>query len=191
MIGLLKGKLEFCNKNPIVVLVGGVGYEVNVTGKSLSIMKSGNEIIIHTYTHVRDDALELYGFLNREDLEIFRMLITVSGIGPKTALLVSDRGALAIKEAIIKSDTDFFTTIPRLGKKNAQKIIIELKNKLGSMIDLDLTENSTGETGELIEALTQMGFSRIEIINAIKKSAFVNEKFEERIRKILKMLGKK
>jgi Holliday junction DNA helicase RuvA len=191
MIGLLKGTLEFCDRNPILVLVGGVGYEINVAPKFLNSVSPGTVLTIYTYTHVRDDALELFGFTVREDLEIFRMLITVSGVGPKTALLVSERGSDAIKSAIIKSDIDFFTTIPRLGKKNAQKIIIELKNKLGSITDLDLSGDTGGETGELIDVLMQMGFARNEIISAIKKITFENDSLESRIRKTLKLLAKK
>jgi Holliday junction DNA helicase RuvA len=190
MIGMLTGKIVYSGKNPLIISVGGVGFEVYIPSITLGKIKTGTMVTLHTYTHVRDDGIELFGFLDRNDLDLFRLLITVSGIGPKTALLISDRGAEAVKNAIIKSDVDFFTTIPRLGRKNAQKIIIELKNKLGSISDLDLTGEESGETAELVDALIGMGFSRNDVIGTIRKITFTNKPLEEKIRQALKYLGK-
>src|SRR3989344_9038291 len=128
MISLLKGQLHHKNSDSLTILVGGVGYLVAVTPSTLAKISLEETLELNIYTHVREDALDLYGFTNAEELKMFKSLIGVSGIGPKTALLVIDRGVEQVKLAIIKADENFFTLVPRLGKKNAQKIIIELKS---------------------------------------------------------------
>ena len=135
-----------------------------------------------------DDALDLYGFPTEEELFLFKLLLSVSGIGPRTALAVIDRGVSEVRRAVTTSDVDFFTTIPRLGKKNAQKIIIELKSKLGSTKELDLTGDSEGETKQLLEALIGMGFARSEVMEVVRKLDS-NKTLEEKIRQALKHLG--
>jgi len=121
---------------------------------------------------------------------LFTLLLSVSGIGPKTALAITDRGVDQVRHAIVSSDVDFFTTIPRLGKKNAQKIIIELKSKLGSTKDLDLASQSSGDTKEIIDALLSMGFIRHEIVEVLKKITPEAQTIEQKIREALRFLGK-
>lgn len=186
MIGLLTGTIEQKNINPVLVLVGGVGYNVSVPDGLRAAL--GNKETLFIHTHVSDSEISLFGFKLREDLMLFEMLLTVSGIGPRTALSILDRGAASIRKAISQSDVDFFTMIPRLGKKNAQKIIIELRSKLGSITELDLTETS-GETKQIIAALESMGFARAEIADTLKHVK--GESIEEKIRDALKYLGKK
>lgn len=191
MISFLSGTVELIYPSFIVVNVSGVGYKVMLTQNLLSkVAGRGSPITIFTYTHVREDALELFGFESFEDLRMFEMLISVSGIGPKTAL-----GAFAlgnhttIANAISKDDVAFFTSIPRLGKKNAQKIIIELRSKLGSIVELNMEAMNT-DGNELFSALKVFGFSNQEIQKAI---AGVSEKkgtLEEKIKLALKQLGK-
>lgn len=187
MIGKLTGMVESIS-NPIIVDVHDVGYVVHVPERLLSTLKATKKITLYIHTHVREDALDLYGFASPEDLALFDLLLTVSGIGPKTALSVIDRGADAIAHAVRTSDVDFFTAIPRLGTKNAQKIIIELKQKLGSAKALDLS-GATGETKEITEALMSMGFDRSEI-KEITKKLDGDKTMEEKIRHALKLLGK-
>src|SRR3989344_9424166 len=140
MIGLLKGKVELLYRPFVIVDVNGVGYKILVSENVYKKLTTNENIKIFTYTYVREDALDLFGFLELEDLTLFENLITVSGIGPKTALNIFSFGERKdIVEAIIKGDVSFFTSVPRLGTKNAQKIIIELKNKMaagGSNLDL-------------------------------------------------------
>ena len=129
MIGSLNGKIELLDRPFVIVDISGVGYRVLIADSIYTKLTIGEKIKLFTFTYVREDALELFGFLTIEDLKIFENLITVSGIGPKTALnIFSFGGRKEIIEAIIKGDVDFFTSVPRLGTKNAQKIIIELKN---------------------------------------------------------------
>jgi Holliday junction DNA helicase RuvA len=190
MIGLLTGTVYQKLKNPIILMVGGVGYCVHVPPNVLNVLTQDATHTLFIHTHVRDDALDLYGFSSQDQLDLFTLLLTVSGIGPRTALAIIDRGAPEIYKAIAKGDVDFFTTIPRLGKKNAQKIIIELKSKLGSIGDLDLSEDISGQTGQLLDALMAMGFARKEAIVAIKKLTTSEQTLEQKIRKSLQFLGR-
>lgn len=189
MIGRLRGIIDENTKNPLIVDVQGVGYTVQVPEKYLITIKPGATHTLYIHTHVRDDALDLYGFSEKNELELFSMLLTVSGIGPRTALGIVDRGVTAVEGAVRKSDVDFFTTIPRLGSKNAQKIIIELKSKLGSSKALDLSESS-GETKEVIDALSAIGFDKYEIRKVLEKLDPSIVSVEQKIRHALKYLGK-
>lgn len=190
MIGALTGLIFAKHKNPIIVFVGGVGYAVNVGEHLLTQLQKDEKKTFFIHTHIREDALDLYGFVTEDEHALFILLLGVSGIGPKTALSIVDRGVNAVRRAVISSDVDFFTTIPRLGKKNAQKIIIELKSKLGSTKELDLASESSGDTKEIIDALLSMGFMRLEIHEVLKKITPKAHTIEEKIREALRYLGK-
>jgi len=146
--------------------------------------------MLYTHTHVREDTLGLFGFKTQDELRFFKLLIGVSGVGPKTAILVINNGVERITQAIEKSDVSFFTSIPRLGKKNAQKIIIELKSKIGDSKDLDLISDDDKETHELVEVLKSFGFSKKEAQLAIRNIPGSTTKFEDRVRTALKLLGR-
>ena len=124
-------------------------------------------------------------------MKLFENLISVSGIGPKTAMNIFSVGTREeIVQAVITGDVDFFTGVPRLGKKNAQKIIIELKSKLGSIEDLDLSKIDSKENSEVIAALKTFGFSNKEALEALKNIKSEGKSTEEKIRMALKELGK-
>ena len=167
MIGQLIGKPTPFTPGAILLQVRGVGYKVFVTPDTLSSISSSSRTKLFIYTHVRDDILNLYGFQTQAELQLFELIISVSGIGPKIAINLLDQGVPAIQQAVAKADVDFFTAIPRLGKKNAQKIIIELKPKLGDLQELDLT-GATPETLETIDALISLGFTKKEARLALK-----------------------
>lgn len=191
MIGMLSGVIFYRQESYVLLDVHGVGYKVLVPAAILSSVKTGDALTIFTHTHVREDILELYGFLQMEDLRLFEYLISVSGVGCKTALgifSVGDRNA--ILSAITQGNVSFFTGVPRLGKKNAQKIIIELKGKLGEGGgDLDLS--GLGDEGsEALLALQEFGFSQREAQVALNKVVQDGQSTEERIRLALKYLGK-
>lgn len=190
MIGALRGVVDKIT-NPVILMVGGVGYRVTVSDHVMHEVKPGVPIILHIHTHVRDDALDLYGFLSQDELSLFLLLISVSGIGPRTAITIVNRGVTAVNQAIITADVSFFTSIPRLGKKNAQKIIIELKTKLGNLEELDLLADDNGQTGDVLEALESMGFAKKEAIEAIKQIKSGDETVENKIRLALKYLNKR
>lgn len=180
MIAQLTGTVV--RTSPLILDVHGVGYAVAVPQKLGAAI--GQKLTVHTYTHVREDTLQLFGFESQEELSLFELLLTVSGIGPKTALAVMDQGVSSIQKAITSSDVDFFMTVPRLGKKNAQKIIIELRSKIAGATG-DIPE--TGETGEITSALISMGFDRKELKDVLKK--LPEGSLEEKVKFALKMLG--
>jgi len=190
MIGALKGIVFSKSQNSVILFTGGVGYLVSVTTRFLEKTKIDEEIFLFIHTHVREDAFDLYGFSTHDELRLYELLLTVSGIGPKTALLVIDKGVPTIEQAIRSSDVDFFTSVRRLGRKNAQKIIIELKQKMGSIVDLDLSGKDGAETKELIDALSSMGFAKSEVLQSIKTLPTNVKMLEEKIRHCLKQLGK-
>jgi len=191
MIGFLKGTVEFLQRPFVMIDVCGVGYKVLVSESVYSKLTLGEKLKIFTYTYVREDALDLFGFLEAEDLGLFESLLTVSGIGPKTALNIFSFGERKdIIEAIIKGDVSFFTSVPRLGTKNAQKIIIELKNKMGSGADLDLSGKDLLENAEVVQALKNFGFSVGEAQKALREVKKDGLTTEEKIRLALKNLGR-
>lgn len=189
MIASLTGKITLRNDPTIIIDVAGVGYKVYATHGLLSKFHLGDEIMAFIYTHVREDILELYGFESYKDLELFEKLIGVSGIGPKTAIGVFSLGSSGtIIQAIVSSDVAFFSSVPRLGKKNAQKIIIELKSKIGSTNELDLSE--AGDGGDVITALKSFGFSPKEAQDAYNAVSEHGKTTAEKIKLALKYLGK-
>lgn len=191
MIGSVRGKVILKDSNYLIVETSGVGYRVLVSSKVFSATKLETEMILYTYTHVREDELSLFGFPEVEDLKLFESLIGVSGIGPKTAMSifsVLDRSEVI--SAVLKGDTGAFSGIPRLGTKNAQKIIIELKNKLGDGGSFDINSIGDEANNEVIEALMGFGFTRREVGDALRKTDPKVEAPEEKIKQALKYLGK-
>ncbi len=199
MISYLEGTVKHKGLNYLIVLTSsGVGYKVYVPLDILTHIPPSSaeasakaDIHLFIHTHVKEDALDLYGFPTQEDLALFELFLGVSGVGPKTALSIFGNGKISkIKEAIVKGDVSFFTSVPRLGTKNAQKIIIELRPKLGSLGLLDLTGES-GETKEIVDALKSFGFSVFEAKEALKSLKDLEGTTSDKIRQALKYLGKK
>lgn len=190
MIGSLKGIVEYREDPYVIIDVQGVGYRVLLpTSVLATLTHTGQEIKVFTYTHVREDALELFGFANPQDLRMFEYLISVSGVGCKTAMGVFSVGNRSeIIRAISGNDVGFFTSVPRLGKKNAQKIIIELKNKIGEGEDLDLGASSGND--EVVAALRGFGFSTKEAESAVRGIKDPTMSTQDKIRLALKNLGK-
>ena len=191
MIASLTGIPKSHTSNSIILDVRGVGYKV-FTSTSLiqQVQKDPKPITLFTHTHVRDDALDLYGFKTLESLQLFELIINISGIGPKIAIVLIDKGVDHITTAVSKADVDFFTSIPRLGKKNAQKIIIELKPKLGDLEELDLIGDSPDQK-EALNALTGLGFSKKESLKALSQSSKPGDSVEQKITQSIRYLGKK
>lgn len=191
MIGSLNGKIELLLNPHVYVDISGVGYKVLVSDKTYSTLKLGENIKFFIHTYVREDEISLFGFLNPEDLKLFELLISVSGIGPKTALNIFSFGDKKdIEAAIIKADTSFFTSVPRLGTKNAQRIIIELKSKMGGISDIDLSGKDHEQNKEVVEVLKTFGFSTPEAQKALREIKQTDISTEDKIRIALKYLGK-
>jgi Holliday junction DNA helicase RuvA len=191
MIGSLRGKVFLKEGNYIIVDVKGVGYKVLGSRDVLVKAVKGSPLMLFIYTHVREDNISLFGFLELSDLKLFENLIGVSGIGPKTAMnifSIGDRNQII--SAIATADTSFFKSVPRLGQKNAQKIIIELKNKFGGIGELDLSGDDMSGSEDVIAALKNFGFTSKEIHDALRSVRKNGQKNTETIKLALKYLGK-
>ena len=190
MISLLNGSVIIRDDPFLIVDVNNVGYRVHAAQGLLSSASVGSKLTIFTYTHVREDTLELYGFSKYADLKLFESLIDVSGVGPKTAIGIFSIGSSdQIRQAIFEANVSFFTGVPRLGAKNAQKIIIELKDKLGGTAELNLSNINIRGRSEVTNALKTFGFTSAEIAEALRNVDGA-VKIEEQIKLALKFLGR-
>lgn len=187
MLGSIKGKIILKTEKFLLVETNGIGYKVSVSPDTLSKVQKDAEIFLFTHTHVREDALDLYGFLSHPELEFFEMLINVSGIGPKGALAILGVTSIeTLRKAIGTGDTSYLTKISGIGKKTAEKIVIELRDKVG--------EEKSGSSlqGELdaLEALKSLGYSQNEAREVLKKVPAELDT-NKKIREALKILGNK
>ena len=166
MITCLQGQAQIMGEKMVVMTRGGVGYGVMMTNTARTRLH-GEEAMIYTHQFLREDRSELYGFERMEDLVLFEILITVSGLGPKTALgMFEVGGAERIIAAVQNADLGFFSAVPRVGKKLAQKIVIELKGKLGGVKDLDLGPKSQNYQ-DAKDGLLSLGYGETEIDNVL------------------------
>jgi Holliday junction DNA helicase RuvA len=194
MISRIRGTL-LSSTPSCVVNVGGVGFEILVTEKDRSLLsRASGEVSFHTYLHVREDRIALYGFLRAEDRELFTRLIDVSGIGPRTALgIMAEESAARIVGAIRNEDNGFLCRLPGLGRKTAERLVLELKDKLA---DLEMVpseiEPLTALREEAILALTSLGMPRQAAQRALERvdwSATDASDLEAVIKEALKHAG--
>lgn len=184
MINFVKGELDTVTENSIIVENNGIGFEILVPLSVVSnLPQTGNEVKIYTYTYVREDALQLYGFLTKDELAMFKLLITVNGIGPKGALgILSVMDADALRFAILADDAVSISKAPGVGKKTAGKLILELKDKMdfeeavGNVLDKGQAAAGAGDASdggvaanEAIQALVALGYTSTEAVKAVKK----------------------
>jgi len=184
MIAYLKGKIVKKTPRGAIIQTGDIGYMVFIPQNLLADLEGTVELFIHH--QVKEDASDLYGFQKYEQLEFFNQLISISGIGPRLGLDILNAPEDQIKSAIINGDDAFICKIPGIGKKTAQRIIIELKDKL-EITSLDREYQGIKDTNnEAIEALTKLGYQRKEIINILKEIPSEISKTEEIITYFLK-----
>mgnify|MGYP003418341509 CR=1 FL=1 len=188
MIGSIRGKITLKTDKFLIVETNGVGYKVSVSPDTLTRVKKINEeVLLWIHTHVREDILDLYGFIERQELEFFEMLISVSGIGPKGALgILSTTTVETLQTAIRTGDTGYLTKISGIGRKTAEKIVIELRDKLGK----DIEGASLREEMDALEALKSLGYSQNEAREALK-SVGSDLSTNAKIKEALKILGGK
>lgn len=189
MIARLEGKIVGIKGNSVIVMIGGVGYRVFVSTYTLGKVAGMEQAVFHIHTHVREDQFSLYGFLNEEDLAMFELLISISGIGPKVALsILSVADIKTIRTAIVNKDATILTRVSGVGKKTAERVIVELQNKVEAMGTEDQAEALAGQ--DALEALASLGYSVTEAREALK-SVPSDVDVSARIRQALKNLGKK
>jgi holliday junction DNA helicase RuvA len=186
MIASLRGKPVARTAEGLVLDVGGVGYLIHATPRALSRAREGSETTLQTYLAVRDDALQLYGFADASERELFVHLLAVNGVGPKVALaIVSGSTPAELRKAILLEDIKRFEAIPGIGKKTAQRVVLELKEKLGGVGEI--TSIVPGDTPTLVarDALVELGYSVGEAEQAL---AAVDPDLppEERVRQALR-----
>ena len=184
MIATLRGEVTQIEDNAIVLEVGGVGMRVFVPAPVRTQLKTGEVVLLYTHLVVREDALVLYGFESQADRELFNMLLGVDGVGPKVALSVLSTMTLdAIQRAVFAEEADVLSRVPGVGKKTAQKMALHLKDKLKPTDALSRVASMSDTDGEVLAALTALGYSVIEAqtaIQAIPKDA--PDDVEERLR---------
>lgn len=192
MIGSIKGKIILKTEKFLIVEASGVGYKISVSPDTLSkIKKIGDETMLWIHTHVREDSLDLYGFSEHSELEFFEMLIGVSGIGPKSALAILGITSIeTLRKAIGTGDLSYLTKISGIGKKTAEKILIELRDKIGDAMKNEKGGHSLQGELDALEALKSLGYSQNEAREALKKvSPDLNT--NAKVREALKILGGK
>ncbi len=203
MISYIRGELAAIEEQKAIVDVGGVGYGVFMSQQSLSLLPpAGNEVKIYTYLNVKEDALQLFGFLTRDDLDIFRLVIGVSGIGPKGGLnILSCMSPDELRFAIMSGDAKAISAAPGIGKKTAEKLIVELRDKVqiedvlehaahgDTAVNTDTAAGAEGSMqAEAVQALVALGYGSAESLRAVKKTSPDCKTVEDILKEALKYL---
>ncbi len=193
MIAHLSGSLFFANDRFVVIDVGGVGYKVRVALDTLRMLRGApdKKVSLWTHTVVREDVLDLYGFQNETELEFFEMLISVSGIGPKSALGVLNVAPVEhLKEAIANGDASALTKVSGIGSKSAQKIILELRDKMGGITGAVIPAGALRDEHDAIEGLVALGYAERVARETLKNVPLDIKGTSARIKHALKNMGK-
>ncbi len=190
MISFIKGSVLSKSKQSLTVMtVGGVGYEVSLTALRLVAFAIGQEIELYTYLRVTDQSHDLYGFVTSDERQFFSLLMTVSGVGPKTAMNVLSIGSIDhIKDAIARGDVKYLTAVQGLGKKTAERLVVELKSKVGNAFNS--ADQDGGVMGEAIDALVTLGYSKEESRAIVHQIDATNCTSEQVLKQALKLLSK-
>ena len=203
MISFIRGTVADLTETSVIVESGYIGFEINMTGNALAQLHIGQEVKLHTYFQVREDAMVLYGFFNKDDLQVFKLLLGVNGVGPKAALgVLAGITADELRFAVLSDDVKTLSKAPGIGKKTAQKLILELKDKLniedmlehaahgGDSEDLASGTDTASNTmqAEAVQALTALGYGSAESLRAVKKSSPECSSVEDILKEALKFL---
>ena len=181
MITYLRGEVISVTDKRLVVEVGHVGFQVAISARDAANMPpAGEEVLVYTYMSVREDAISLYGFLSEDDLEIYKQLITVSGIGPKGGLgILSVMSADDLRMAVLADDSKTIAKAPGIGPKTAKKLILELKDKISAADMLEHLQEKAGDSAagafeaakeEAVQIMAALGFSRSEAVRAVRSA---------------------
>ena len=190
MISYLKGKIINKGSGYVIIRVNDIGYKVFVNASVYAESAINDEKEIYTHQHVREDTLDLFGFKNLQELELFELLISISGIGPKTALGVLAAGSVSeIKESIAHGDPHLLTKVSGIGKKTAERVVLELKDKIGYIDFGAKVESGIASSGDEIDALVALGYSLQQAREALKKVDTNIKDSGKRIKEALKNLN--
>jgi len=192
MIGQLTGKIVYADTEGVILDVHGVGYRLALTSNTFANVSTNQEATTFwTHLAVRENALDLYGFSDKAELDFFELMISISGIGPKKALAILSLAPLSVlRQAITENNASYLTKVSGIGRKNAEKIVLELKDKIGS---LGASTESTGmmrEDSDVLEAIHALGYSLIEARDAVKRVPATVTGVNDRIKEALRQIGK-
>lgn len=190
MIGFIEGKIEYSDDRSVIININGIGYKIYISGNTFKkLPKTGEKARLYTHLHVREDIMDLYGFLDRGELEFFELLISISGIGPKGATNILNVASVeTLKKAVANEESSILTKVSGIGKKTAEKIILELKNKVSGG---ELLGDKAGADGEAIDALIGLGYKLYEAREVLKKIPQDIKEVGAKVKAALKLLGKK
>lgn len=184
MIASVNGRIIGKGLDHLVIEAGGIGYLVFTTTDALAQFAIGDEVKLLTRMVVREDSQTLYGFLKSAELQLFSLLLSVAGVGPRIALAILSSGKVEeLRSAIGRGDSAIFTAISGIGKKTAERIILELKGKL-----TDLTDEGVSSSADIINALSNLGYNMYEIREVLGKLS-PNAPVEDKLKEALKLLG--
>jgi len=218
MISFLEGTIEHLGDKYVILSTGGIGYKVIVVPKLLNILSKSSEKVnpapinfaghqasgggigtgqgskirlhVHSQLNMREGTFDMYGFQNKEDLELFHLLTSVSGIGPKGAMnVLSVVEPKHLKAAVVNEDADYLKKVSGLGPKTASRLILELKNKVDHVDMGDMRGVDLGQEGQATEALLALGYTQYQAKDALKEAK--GKTLEERVREALRLLGKR
>lgn len=190
MIAYLKGKILSKSETAVVLENQGIGYKVFLPAAILLNLRVGDIAIFHIHTHVREDQLTLYGFLSAKELDLFESLLSVSGVGPKVALaILSGADPDTIISAIASGDSAVFTKVSGVGKKTGERIVMELKEKIGD--SMGSTIGSSHYIAESLDALLALGYSKQEAREALNRVSKDIKESSGIVKEALKVLGKR
>ncbi|HQF57528.1 MAG TPA: Holliday junction branch migration protein RuvA [Candidatus Magasanikbacteria bacterium] len=191
MISYLQGQIIGKKNQKITILTsGGVGYDINVTPVVFVDLELNQNIKIPVYMAVRENSMDLFGFQSLAEKELFLKFLDVNGVGPKSALHLISLGSVEeISSAIARGDINYLTKVSGIGKKTAERIVVELKSKM-SKLGIDNLELDNGQLGEVMDALVSLGYSKDEAREVVKNLDSEGKNSEELIRQALRILGK-
>jgi len=190
MIAYLEGKIIYNTEKFLIINTGNIGYKVSVTPDTISSYPEGSEASLFIYTAVRENSIDLFGFSSPEELSFFELLLDVSGIGPRSALGIIALAPIdTIKRAIATGDVGYLNKVSGIGKKTAEKIIIELRDKLQNYKEAIGTPSALREEGDILEALKSLGYSQNEARDAMKQVTGNFEGTNARIKEALRILS--
>lgn len=199
MISFLEGKIEHLGEKYLILNTGGIGYKVIVSPKLVNILSKGQpfvksedplKLFVHSQLNMREGTFDMYGFDKKEDLELFHLVTSVNGIGPKSAMnILSVVEPKHLKAAVINEDAGYLKKVSGLGPKTASRLILELKNKVDHIDMGDMKGVDIGQDGQATEALMTLGYSVSQAKEALKEAK--GKTLEERVREALRLLGKR
>ncbi|MDD4599813.1 Holliday junction ATP-dependent DNA helicase RuvA [bioreactor metagenome] len=200
MIGFVRGKVAQVFNDYCFVDVQGLGYRIFIAEPTRKKITVGEETLLHTYLHVREDALSLFGFLTQDEYQLFLSLISISGVGPKVAMgILSSISPSEFRFAVASKNITVLTKMPGIGKKTAERLILELKDKIGSMESgndlesngIEIIQHSDEVIDEALAALLTLGYSHAEISPVLRKIYQTGQTTEDTVRLALKEVGRR